>query len=135
MTAALSTRGLDKSFGSLVVAKDIAFNLPHGARHALIGPNGAGKTTLINLMTGMLRPDAGEILLGGEDITALGPEERVRRGLVRTFQINTLFPNLNALEAVTLAVCEREGVARTWWRRIAAYRDAVDEAHASSSPR
>jgi len=105
VSAALSTRGLDKSFGSLVVAKDIAFSLPQGARHALIGPNGAGKTTLINLMTGMLRPDAGEILLGGEAITALAPDQRVRRGLVRTFQINTLFPNLNALEAVTLAVC------------------------------
>ena len=59
MSAALSTRGLDKSFGSLVVAKDIALALPQGARYALIGPNGAGKTTLINLMTGMLRPDAG----------------------------------------------------------------------------
>ena len=65
--AALSTRGLDKSFGSLVVAKDIAFSLPQGARYALIGPNGAGKTTLINLMTGMLRPDAGEILLGDDE--------------------------------------------------------------------
>ena len=130
MSAALSTRGLDKSFGSLVVAKDIAFSLPQGARHALIGPNGAGKTTLINLMTGMLRPDAGEILLGDEPITALAPDKRVSRGLVRTFQINTLFPNLNALEAVTLAVCEREGVSRTWWQRVTAHPAAVDEAHA-----
>jgi ABC-type branched-subunit amino acid transport system ATPase component len=129
MSAALSTRGLDKRFGSLVVAREIAFSLPQGARHALIGPNGAGKTTLINLMTGMLRPDAGEILLGDEPITALAPEKRVARGLVRTFQINTLFPNLNALEAVTLAVCEREGVARSFWRRTATYRDAVDEAY------
>ncbi len=130
MSAALSTHGLDKSFGSLVVAKGIEFSLPQGARHALIGPNGAGKTTLINLMTGMLRPDAGQILLGEEDITALPPEKRVTRGLVRTFQINTLFPNLNALEAVTLAVCEREGVARTWWRQVSSYSAAVDEAHA-----
>jgi branched-chain amino acid transport system ATP-binding protein len=128
-TPALSTRGLDKSFGSLVVARDIAFDLPQGARYALIGPNGAGKTTLINLMTGVLRCDAGQILLGDEEITRLAPDKRVRRGLVRTFQINTLFPNLTALEAVTLAVCEREGIARTWWRRLAAYRDAVDEAH------
>ena len=130
MSAALSTRGLDKSFGSLVVAQDIAFELPHGARHALIGPNGAGKTTLINLMTGMLRPDAGEVRLEDEEITAFSPERRVGRGLVRTFQINTLFPNLTALEAVTLAVCERDGVARTWWQRVSAYRGAVDEAHA-----
>jgi branched-chain amino acid transport system ATP-binding protein len=129
-TPALSTRGLDKSFGSLVVAKDIALDLPPGERYALIGPNGAGKTTLINLMTGMLKPDSGRILLGADEITALGPEQRVKRGLVRTFQINTLFPHLNALEAVTLAVCERRGYAGTWWRKLPAYTDAVDEAYA-----
>ena len=127
---ALTTRGLDKSFGSLVVAQGIALSLPVGARYALIGPNGAGKTTLINLMTGMLRPNGGQIYLGDEDITPLAPEARVKRGLVRTFQINTLFPHLNALEAVTLAVCERRGVAGTWWRRLTGYKDAVDEAYA-----
>ena len=125
----LATRGLDKSFGSLVVAREIEISLPQGVRYALIGPNGAGKTTLINLMTGMLRPDAGQIMLAGEDITALGPEERVRRGLVRTFQINSLFPHLNPLEAVTLVVCERERIARTFWRTTADYREAVDEAY------
>ena len=81
-------------------------------------------------MTGMLRPDSGQILLGGEDITALGPEQRVRRGLVRTFQINSLFPHLTPLEAVTMAICERERFARTWWKTTAEYRSAVDEAHA-----
>jgi branched-chain amino acid transport system ATP-binding protein len=129
-TSALSTRGLDKSFGSLVVAKNIELNLPQGERYALIGPNGAGKTTLINLMTGMLRPDGGRIFLGADDITALKPEERVKRGLVRTFQINTLFPHLNALEAVTLAVCERRGYAGNWLRKLPAYRDAIEEAYA-----
>ena len=128
--SALSTRGLDKSFGSLVVAKDIELALPQGARYALIGPNGAGKTTLINLMTGMIRPDRGQIFLGADEITALAPAVRVKRGLVRTFQINTLFPHLNALETVTLAVCERCGYAGTWWRKLPAYGDAVDEAHA-----
>src|SRR5262249_5613935 len=103
---------------------------PKGVRYALIGPNGAGKTTLINLMTGMLQPDVGQIFLGDEDITHLGPEARVKRGLVRTFQINTLFPHLTALEAVTLAVCERRGDARTWWRPVVAYGEVVDEAHA-----
>jgi ABC-type branched-subunit amino acid transport system ATPase component len=81
-----------------------------GVRYALIGPNGAGKTTLINLITGMLRPDAGRIFLDDADITALPPEQRVRRGLVRTYQINSLFPHLTALESVTLAVCERSRV-------------------------
>jgi branched-chain amino acid transport system ATP-binding protein len=127
---ALSTRGLDKSFGSLVVANDIAINLPQGERYALIGPNGAGKTTLINLMTGMLKPDSGQIFLGEDDITALAPQERVKRGLVRTFQINTLFPHLNALEAVTLAVCERRGDAGTWWRKLPTYAEAIEEAYA-----
>jgi len=129
-TSALSTRGLDKSFGSLVVASDIALDLPPGERYALIGPNGAGKTTLINLITGMLKPDKGQIFLGENEITTLAPEERVKCGLVRTFQINTLFPHLSALEAVTLAVCERRGYAGSWWRKLPAYADAVEEAYA-----
>jgi branched-chain amino acid transport system ATP-binding protein len=129
-TAALSTRGLDKSFGSLVVAKNIELDLPRGARYALIGPNGAGKTTLINLITGMLKPDKGRIFLEADEVTSLKPEERVRRGLVRTFQINTLFPHLSALEAVTLAVCERRGYAGTWWQKLPVYADAVEEAYA-----
>jgi len=128
--SALSARGVNKSFGSLVVAADVNIDLPPGVRYALIGPNGAGKTTLINLMTGMLRPDSGRIVLGDEDITALPPEERVRRGLVRTYQINSLFPHLSALESVTLAVCERRRVAPTWWRPLTAYRDEIEEAHA-----
>src|SRR5262245_66087190 len=78
----------------------------------------------------MLEPDKGQIFLGDEDITALKPEDRVKRGLVRTFQINTLFPHLNALEAVTLAVCERRGYAGTWWEKLPAYGDAIEEAHA-----
>jgi len=126
---ALSTRGLAKKFGSLVVASDIEIELPQGVRYALIGPNGAGKTTLINLITGMLRPDAGRILLDDADITMLPPDQRVRRGLVRTYQINSLFPHLTALEAVTLAVCERRRVAQTWWRQLTAYRHEIDEAY------
>jgi len=126
---ALSTRALAKSFGSLVVARDIEISLPVGARYALIGPNGAGKTTLINLMTGMLSPNAGKIFLGEEDITALEPQDRVRRGLARTFQINTLFPGLNALEAVTLAVAERRGIAGQFWKNVAEHKEAIEEAY------
>jgi len=125
----LSTKNLNKSFGSLVVAQDVALELPKGVRYALIGPNGAGKTTLINLLTGMLRPDSGEIFLGGSDITNLKPEARVRQGLARTFQINTLFPQLTALESVTIAVLEREGHAHNWWRQLARFTSAIDEAH------
>jgi branched-chain amino acid transport system ATP-binding protein len=80
-------------------------------------------------MTGVLQPDGGQILLGEEDITRLQPQHRVKRGLVRTFQINTLFPDLNALESVTLAVCERRGYAPAFLRGLAQYRDAIDEAY------
>jgi branched-chain amino acid transport system ATP-binding protein len=125
---ALSTRGLDKRFGSLVVARGIELSLPQGARHALIGPNGAGKTTLINLITGMLAPDGGQVFLGGQEVTRLDPDQRVKRGLARTFQINTLFPRLSPLEATTLAVCERRGLAAHWWRPLGACRTEVDEA-------
>ncbi len=113
-----------------MVAQDIALELPPGVRYALIGPNGAGKTTLMNLMTGMLAPDSGQIFLGGEEITALRPHARVRKGLARTFQINTLFANLSALESVTLAVLERDGHAHNWWRGLPRFGAAIDEAQA-----
>jgi branched-chain amino acid transport system ATP-binding protein len=124
----LSTKSLNKKFGSLVVAQDIALELPKGVRYALIGPNGAGKTTLMNLLTGMLAPDSGQVFLDGEDITALRPHARVRKGLARTFQINTLFPQLSALEAVTLAVLERDGQAHNWWRSLPRFGAAIEEA-------
>jgi branched-chain amino acid transport system ATP-binding protein len=113
-----------------VVAQDIALELPRGERYALIGPNGAGKTTLMNLMTGMLRADSGQIFLDGEEITGHKPDARVKKGLARTFQINTLFPQLSALESVTLAVLEREGQAHNWWRGLPRFGAAIDEAQA-----
>ncbi len=112
-----------------MVAQDIDLDLPQGVRYALIGPNGAGKTTLINLITGMLRPDGGRILLAGEDITALKADARVKRGLARTFQINTLFAHLTALESVVLAVLERDGKAHNWWRGLPTFTAPLDEAH------
>ena len=108
MTSILRTADLCKSFGGLTVTQNMNLSLAAGARHALIGPNGAGKTTLINQLTGVLRQTSGSIWLNGEDISRLAPEQRVRRGLARTFQINSLFPNLTPLEAVTAAICERQ---------------------------
>ncbi|MDF1775625.1 MAG: ABC transporter ATP-binding protein [Rhizobiaceae bacterium] len=125
---ALETGHLNKAFGKLVVADDISLTLPQGARHALIGPNGAGKTTLINLMTGVLPPDSGHVRLDGKEITGLESDVRVKRGLVRTFQINTLFPKLTPLESVLMAVLEREGISGQWIAPLAARRDAIDEA-------
>ena len=95
---ALRTEKLRKSFGGIHATQDVSLTVQNGARHALIGPNGAGKTTLVNLLTGVLDPSAGTIELHGEDITRLPAHQRVRRGLVRTFQINQLFTNMSPLE-------------------------------------
>jgi branched-chain amino acid transport system ATP-binding protein len=127
---ALETRGLCKSFGALTVAANIDFRLEPGARHALIGPNGAGKTTFINMLTGRLPPSSGHILLAGEDVTRLAPEARVKRGLGRTFQINTLFRELSVLDNVALGVAERLGIGGRMWRAASAYRNVRDESMA-----
>ena len=113
MTLALETQGLEKTFGGLRVTRDLSLKVERGARHALIGPNGAGKTTVINLLTGVLRPNAGRILLEGQDITDLPVHRRVLRGLSRTFQINQLFADLTPLETIGLAVSERWAAAAT----------------------
>jgi branched-chain amino acid transport system ATP-binding protein len=103
---------VSKSFGALNVTRNVGFTLDEGARQALIGPNGAGKTTLINLISGVLRPTAGRIYVGGIDVTRASAEERVRLGLVRTFQINSLFPKLTVAENVALGVSAHAG--RDW---------------------
>ena len=126
MTAALETIGVHKNFGGIVATDDVSFKLDKGARQALIGPNGAGKTTFINLLTGMLRPTGGRILLDGEDITNLAPHMRVRRGIARTFQINQLFGDLTPLETIALAVSERLGAGTNWWRPPKASDDLLD---------
>ena len=123
----LRTEALQKSFGSLEVVRNVSLELPRGARYALIGPNGAGKTTLINLITGQLQPDAGRIVLDGADITRTPAAARVHHGLTRTFQINTLFPDLTPIESVTLAICERDKAAGQFWRRLTSHRDAIDD--------
>ena len=94
MTLALETKALEKQFGGLHVTRDLSLRIEQGARHALIGPNGAGKTTVINLLTGVLKPNGGRILLEGNDITDLPVHKRVLRGLSRTFQINQLYADL-----------------------------------------
>ncbi len=130
MNPALRTEGLSKSFGGLAAVSGVSLSLPVGARHALIGPNGAGKTTLINLLTGVLEPSAGEVFLNEERITPLGQHRRVKRGLARTYQINTLFPGLTVVESVMLAILERKGLAAHWMKPVARYREESDEARA-----
>jgi branched-chain amino acid transport system ATP-binding protein len=130
VTIALRTEGLCKSWGGLAANDHISLTLPVGARNALIGPNGAGKTTLVNLLTGLYAPSAGRVWLGDHDVTDLAMHERVKRGLVRTFQINTLFAELTVAESVVLAICERTGVARSWRRTVASCTEQIDEARA-----
>jgi ABC-type branched-subunit amino acid transport system ATPase component len=125
MTLALETRGLAKQFGGLKVTRDLSLKIEQGARHALIGPNGAGKTTVINLLTGVLKPNAGRILLEDNDITDVTVHGRVLRGLSRTFQINQLYPDLTPIETIGLAVSERLGRGGDWWR-VMGTRDDIN---------
>ena len=117
---------LRKSFGGLTVTQDVSLSVDGGI-HALIGPNGAGKTTLIHQVSGLLRPDGGRILLGGEDITALPMARRARRGLARTFQITSVVADFSALENVALAVQARRGSSFRFIRP-AAQETALNEA-------
>jgi branched-chain amino acid transport system ATP-binding protein len=118
----LQTHNLVKRFGGLTATNDVTLSVQRGARHALIGPNGAGKTTLINLLTGVIEPSGGRIVLEGHDITGLAAHRRVGRGLVRTFQINQLFPELTPLQSLALTVSQRQGQSARWWRPLG--RDA-----------
>ncbi len=125
---ALQTRGLRKEFRGLLAVDGVDFSLRPGARHALIGPNGAGKTTLVNLISGHLRASAGELFLGGQNITRRPEHRRTRLGLVRTFQINQLFRHLTVLENVLMAVSEHAGASRNLWRPMGRNEALVDEA-------
>ncbi|MGE3150768.1 MAG: ABC transporter ATP-binding protein [Pseudorhodoplanes sp.] len=127
MTPALETRNLSRRFGGIVAIDDVSLSIARGARHALIGPNGAGKTTLVNLLTGVLRPSGGTILLDGENITSVTPYRRVQRGIARTFQINQLFNEMTPREAVGLAVSERLGRGRDAWRVACARGREIEE--------
>jgi branched-chain amino acid transport system ATP-binding protein len=127
VTPVLETRALEKRFGGIVAANQVSLRLQKGARHALIGPNGAGKTTVINLLTGVLRPSSGEILLDGKEISRVEPHDRVRLGMARTFQINQLFGDLTPLETLGLAISERLGSGTHWWRTVGSRAGVVDE--------
>ncbi len=123
---ALEVKGLTKRFGGLIVNRDVNLVLAPGARRALIGPNGAGKTTLVGILSGMIRPDEGSVAIFGHDVTKDGPARRTKRGLVRTFQVSSLFVQLSVLENIFLAVSEHAGASGDLWRP-AARRSALIE--------
>lgn len=126
---ALETAGLVKRFGGIVATNHVDLRIRQGARHALIGPNGAGKTTLINLMTGVLPASEGRIVLQGQDISKLTPDERVGKGLVRTFQINQLFASMTPLETLSMVVSQHRGLGKSWWQPLGHHAQAVERAH------
>jgi branched-chain amino acid transport system ATP-binding protein len=113
----LEVRGLVKNFGALRATDGIDFDVAEGETHAVIGPNGAGKTTFISQLAGNLRPDAGSVRFAGEDITRLPAPRRARKGLARSFQITSVYPEFSALDNVALAVQANSGHSFRFWRR------------------
>lgn len=127
MSPLFQVEHLSKQFGGLKVNSDITLSMAEGERLALIGPNGAGKTTFVNLVTGRIRPSAGKVTLAGEDITPLGAVRRVRRGLVRTFQVTRLFPDMTPEEHVVLTILQRVGLATRIFARFHGHSAVADE--------
>jgi branched-chain amino acid transport system ATP-binding protein len=126
--ALLQVRALDKFFGGLHVTRAVSFDVSPGERIGLIGPNGAGKTTLINLISGALPPSGGSVWLGGRDVTSLQQARRVKLGLVRTFQITQLAPDLPIGRQVELAIHERTGTVHRTWRPVGRFPEVRAEA-------
>jgi branched-chain amino acid transport system ATP-binding protein len=112
----LETRGLKKEFKGFVAVNDVNLRVRRGSIHALIGPNGAGKTTVFNLLTKFHAPTAGTILYKGSDITEDRPADIARRGVVRSFQISAVFPNLTVLENVRVALQRKLGTSFHFWK-------------------
>src|SRR5690606_28207850 len=116
----LQVTGLVKHFGALAAIDGVDLDLRAGEIHALIGPNGAGKSTLVHQIAGTIRPDAGTVRLGGQDLEGLGVADRARLGLARTFQVSSLVPEYSALRNVMLAVQARQGSSFRFLRKVTA---------------
>jgi branched-chain amino acid transport system ATP-binding protein len=128
MSALLETRGVVKQFGEFRAVDGVDFRVQEGEVLALIGSNGAGKTTLVNLISGLLRPDAGHIVFRGADVTTQSVHERIAAGIARSFQLVNLFDELSALDNVALAIFSRQGKTRKLWALAEADRPVWREA-------
>jgi len=116
----LQVQGASKRFGNLVALGDVSLTIELGELRAIIGPNGAGKTTFFNLVSGLFAPTTGAILFDGRDVTALAPDQRVARGMARTFQITEIFPELSVADNLRVAVEIAAGYRlRAWLGRSA----------------
>lgn len=114
----LEARNLRKSFGALEVTRDVSISVSPGERWGIVGPNGSGKTTLFNLLSGELAPDRGQILVGAQDVTRVGPDGRARLGLTRSFQRNNLFNDLSVAENLAVAISIHRRLGTNFWRRF-----------------
>jgi branched-chain amino acid transport system ATP-binding protein len=124
----LEIRGLSKRFGGVVATDAVTLDIAEGEVHALIGPNGAGKSTLVAQLSGSLRPDAGEILFLGMNLTRVSQHARVRAGLARSFQVNSLFERSTVLDNLALAVQATAGSSLSFWRPVAKEATLFDAA-------
>ena len=125
---ALTVSGLSKKFGALVVTDGVSLDIAPGQLHAIIGPNGAGKTTLINQLSGELSSDAGQIWFGRQEVTHAAVDQRARAGLLRSYQITSVFELFTVLENVTLAALGARQHAFSFWRPMLANQAAVRQA-------
>ncbi len=129
MTAlALELKDVQKSFGRTAIINGVNLAIGKGERHAIIGPNGAGKSTLFNLISGRFMLSSGQILLNGENVTGLQPQQINRRGLSRSFQITNIFPRLSVYENLRCAVLWSLGYRYSFWKRVGALKDARERA-------
>lgn len=128
MSDMLQIRQLTKRYGGLLATDQLSLSLPAGELHAIIGPNGAGKTTLIAQLSGEVVPDSGAIEFDGQDITALLPAQRALRGLARSYQITSVFPEFSVLENVTLAMQAHRGHSFGFWTPMLAQPALVEPA-------
>jgi branched-chain amino acid transport system ATP-binding protein len=124
----LRTEGLFKSFGGIVATDKVSLTVNPGEIHALIGPNGAGKTTLVHQLSGTVPAESGSIFFQGRNVTRLAAHERVLRGLVRSYQITSIFRGFSVLQNLVLAVQARTGSSFRFWRPLAAEGSVFDEA-------
>ena len=129
--AILQVEKLRKNFGGLAATDDVDLEVRRGELVAIIGPNGAGKTTLINLLTGVYPCDSGAIRFQGEDVTSLPVYSRSLRGLARSFQITSVFPEMTVLENVAIAAQAHHGHSYRFWHKVAQNKEILDAARAT----
>ena len=128
MTAALIARDIRKSFGGFKAVDGVDLTIEEGGRRAVIGPNGAGKTTFFNLLTGMMKPDAGAVSIGGHEVTALPPHRIAGLGVTRAFQLTSIFGRLTVMRNVQVALMVSAGMTTRIWG--SSWSEKVDEARA-----